>query len=547
MELIPARMVNEVEYCPRLFALEWIHGEWADSAETVDGRRVHRRVDQESQPSLPDPAQEDPDRPVVRRSVLLGDPALGIIARIDLVQAEGKVAVPVDFKRGTVPDCPEGAWPPERVQVCAQGLLLRAHGYEADHGVLYFAESKRRVRVDFDPPLVQATLAAIARARQIAAEGKLPPPLVDSPKCRGCSLVGICLPDEHNLILGLTQEVRPLVPPRDDALPLYVQLQGGSLGKSHDEIVIRDRKAELGRVRLEETSRIAVLGNVTVTTPLLHELAARDIPVTFHSYGGWHLGTFTPTWGHNVQSRIAQHRAAADPGTALALSRAFIESKIRNARVMLRRNGEQVEPQVLARLKELADQVGRMEDLDSLRGVEGAAARLYFQSFRQMIRTELRDRFDLDGRNRRPPMDPVNALLSFAYACLARDLTVTAAAVGLDPFVGFLHQPRPGRAALALDLMEELRPVVADSVVIQAINNGEVGPGDFHVRTTGVALTDGGRRSFIAAYERRMDQLATHPVLNTRLSMRRILEVQVRLLAKVLLGELPAYPQYRIR
>lgn len=547
MELIPARMVNEVEYCPRLFALEWIHGEWADSAETVDGRRVHRRVDQESQPSLPDPAQEDPDRPVVRRSVLLGDPALGIIARIDLVQAEGKVAVPVDFKRGTVPDCPEGAWPPERVQVCAQGLLLRAHGYEADHGVLYFAESKRRVRVDFDPPLVKATLAAIARARQIAAEGKLPPPLVDSPKCRGCSLVGICLPDEHNLILGLTQEVRPLVPPRDDALPLYVQLQGGSLGKSHDEIVIRDRKAELGRVRLEETSRIAVLGNVTVTTPLLHELAARDIPVTFHSYGGWHLGTFVPTWGHNVQSRIAQHRAAADPAAALALSQAFIESKIRNARVMLRRNGEQVEPQVLARLKELADQVGRMEDLYSLRGVEGAAARLYFQSFRQMIRTELRDRFDLDGRNRRPPMDPVNALLSFAYACLARDLTVTAAAVGLDPFVGFLHQPRPGRAALALDLMEELRPVVADSVVIQAINNGEVGPGDFHVRTTGVALTDGGRRSFIAAYERRMDQLATHPVLNTRLSMRRILEVQVRLLAKVLLGELPAYPQYRIR
>lgn len=547
MELIPARMVNEVEYCPRLFALEWIHGEWADSAETVDGRRVHRRVDQESQPSLPDPGQEDPDRPVVRRSVLLGDPALGIIARIDLVQAEGKVAVPVDFKRGTVPDCPEGAWPPERVQVCAQGLLLRAHGYEADHGVLYFAESKRRVRVDFDPPLVQATLAAIARARQIATDGKLPPPLIDSPKCRGCSLVGICLPDEHNLILGLTQEVRPLVPPRDDALPLYVQLQGGSLGKSHDEIVIRDRKAELGRVRLEETSRIAVLGNVTVTTPLLHELAARDIPVTFHSYGGWHLGTFTPTWGHNVQSRIAQHRAAADPGAALALSQAFVESKIRNARVMLRRNGEQVDPQVILRLKELADQVGRTEDLDILRGVEGAAARLYFQSFRQMIRTDLRDRFDLDGRNRRPPMDPVNALLSFAYACLARDLTVTAAAVGLDPFVGFLHQPRPGRAALALDLMEELRPVVADSVVIQAINNGEVGPGDFHVRTTGVALTDGGRRSFIAAYERRMDQLATHPVLNTRLSMRRILEVQVRLLAKVLLGELPSYPQYRIR
>lgn len=293
MELIPARMLNEVTYCPRLFALEWLHGEWADSAETVDGRRVHRRVDQESQASLPDP-QEDPERPVVRRSVLLGDPDLGVIARIDLVEAEGEFAVPVDFKRGSVPDVPEGAWPPERVQVCAQGLLLRAHGYRSDHGVLYFAESKRRVLVQFDADLIAATHQAIATARAIAQDGRLPPPLVDSPRCRGCSLVGICLPDEHNLLLGLTSEVRPLVPPRDDALPLYVQLQGGSLGKSGDEIAIRDRKAEIGRVRLEETSRIAILGNVTLTTPLLHELAGRDIPVSFHSYGGWHLGTFVP-------------------------------------------------------------------------------------------------------------------------------------------------------------------------------------------------------------------------------------------------------------
>ncbi|RME25629.1 MAG: CRISPR-associated endonuclease Cas1 [Deltaproteobacteria bacterium] len=538
-------MVNEVVYCPRLFALEYLHGEWADTADTEDGRRVHRNVDKESEASLPDP-EEDEERPVVRRSVMLGDPDLGVIGRLDLVEAEGNRAVPVDYKRGRAPDIPHNAWPPERVQVCCQGLLLRAHGYECDHGVLYFAGSRRRVEVRFDDELIEQTHAAIAEARRIVEAGTLPPPLVDSPRCKGCSLVGICLPDEHNLLAGRTERVRPLVPPRDDALPLYVRLQGGSLGKKGDEIVIRERREEIGRVRIEDTSRVAILGNVSVTTPLLQTLARRDIPVSFHTSGGWHVGTFVPNWGHNVQTRIAQHRAAADPERALALARAFIESKIRNGRVILRRNGEPGADR-LQRLKELADEARDAESLDSLRGVEGVAARVYFEALPTMIRTELRDRFEFSGRNRRPPKDPVNALLSFAYACLARELTVTCMSIGMDAYVGFLHQPRPGRAALALDLMEELRPVVADSVVIGAINNGEVQPDDFIERHTGVALTDAGRRRFIQAFERRMDTLATHPVLGTRLSMRRILEVQARLLGKVVLGELPTYPQYRIR
>ena len=508
--------------------------------------RVHRRVDQESIASLPDP-DDEPGRPISRRSVHLGDPELGIVAKIDLVEVDGDgTVVPVDYKRGRPAPGPTRAWPPERVQVCAQGLLLRAHGFRCTRGLLYFAGTKERVQVDFDDALVQETTDAIARARQIEEKGELPPPLVDSPKCRGCSLIGICLPDEHNLLLGATDRVRPLVPPRDDALPLYVRLHGGSLGKKGGEIVVRDRGKVTGTVRLEETSRVALLGNVSITTPLLHELARRDIPVSLHSYGGWHLGTFVPTWGHNVQSRIAQHRVASDRPAALRLARAFVEAKIRNCRVMLRRNGD-VPDALLQRLKELAQDASQAGDTEVLMGLEGVAARLYFGGFSSMFRREMRDEFAMDGRNRRPPRDPVNALLSFAYACLARELTNTCAAIGLDPFVGFLHRPRPGRAALALDLMEELRPVVADSVVINAVNNGEVGPGDFIRRATGVALSDKGRRAFIATFERRMDQLATHPALGTRLSMRRIVEVQARLLGKVLLGELDEYPQYRIR
>ena len=155
--------------------------------------------------------------------------------------------------------------------------------------------------------------------------------------------------------------------------------------------------------------------------------------------------------------------------------------------------------------------------------------------------------FDLAGRNRRPPRDPINALLSFAYALLGKELVVTLGAVGLDPLLGFYHQPRFGRAALALDLMEEFRPLVADSVVISALNNGEINDNHFVRSPFGCALNKHGRRRLIQAYERRMDHQITHPVFNYRISYRRILEVQTRLLSRLLLGEIDDYPMFRTR
>lgn len=547
--LLPARMLNEVAYCPRLFVLEWVHGEWADSADTVEGRAVHRRVDKPSRAGLPPPEEPaaDDGRPVPVRSVLLSDEALRLIARIDLVEADGSRVVPIDYKKGSPPDVPEGAWEPERVQVCAQALLLRAHGYTCTEGALWFAAARRRVVVPIEEPLITRTLALRDRALELARVGDLPPPLVDSPKCNGCSLVGICLPDEVNLLAGRGAEVRPLVAARDDGLPLYVRLQGGSVGKDHEEIVVREKGQESGRARIAETSRVAILGNASVSTPLLHALADADIPVAIHSYGGWFRGVFHAASGHNVYGRIAQHRVASDSSSALSIARSFVRSKIHNQRVYLRRNAEELPDEVLVRLKELGDDVERAGDTAVLMGVEGIAARFYFESFPRMIKGSLRERFRFDGRNRRPPRDPVNALLSFAYACLVRECTIVAHQVGLDPYVGFLHQPRPGRPALALDLMEEMRPVIADSAVLNALNNEVVGPDDFLVHPTGVALRDGARNRFITVFERRMDELATHPVFGTRLSYRRILELQARLLVRVLTGELPKYPEYRVR
>jgi CRISPR-associated protein Cas1 len=544
-KLLPVRMLNEYIYCPRLFGLEHVHGEWAPSADTADGDRVHRRVDRETRADLEDLGEDGPRQ---ARSVYLSDEELGLVAKIDLVEGDGDEVVPIDYKRGSPPKNAHRAWDPERVQVCAQGLLLRRHGHTCDRGFLWFAETRQRVEVVFDEELIALTLEGRDRALALVESGgqELPPPLIDSPKCPRCSLVGICLPDETNQLAGRSTGVRPMIPARDDGVPLHVQLVGGKLGKSHDEIVIRDRKEEVGRARIGDTSALTLYGNATISTPLLSALAERGIPIAFHSYGGWFRALAIPAGGHGVPGRIRQHQVASDPTEALKFARSFIAAKIQNCRVLLRRNGEGLAQAVLVDLKQLAKKAGRAGSAEELLGLEGAAARLYFQNFTTMLRADEAD-FDFAGRNRRPPRDPVNALLSFAYSFLARECTAALHRVGLDPYVGLMHRARPGRPALALDLMEEFRPILADSAVIRALNNGEVERRDFVVRSTGTSFTQAGRRKFISTIERRMVEEVTHPSFGTRLSYRRVLEVQARLLAKSFLGDLPEYPAFRVR
>jgi CRISPR-associated protein Cas1 len=206
----------------------------------------------------------------------------------------------------------------------------------------------------------------------------------------------------------------------------------------------------------------------------------------------------------------------------------------------------------LQKLKGLAERIPSADDAGVLMGMEGSAARIYFQAFAGMLRPRNEEAealltFDFTGRRKRPPVDPVNALLSYAYSLLTKDLTITCWTVGLDPFLGFLHRPRYGRPSLALDVMEEFRPLIADSVVLTAINTGAVRVSDFLWRGPAVALKPEGRKRFLQCYERRMDALVTHPVFGTRISYRRALELQVRLLSRCLLGELPQYVGFRTR
>jgi CRISPR-associated protein Cas1 len=508
--------------------------------------------------SLPALESESPDA---------ADSIMHHASRITAHASRSMEVCPVDYKAGA-PRVGEGGieiWDADRMQLGVQALVLRDNGYTCNEGVIYYRETKQRVRLPITPELALWVEDRIAAARQ-AATAAIPPPLVASPKCPRCSLVTVCLPDETRLLAAPTSQpstlnpqpdgVRRLIAARDDSRALYLSTQGLRVGRSDEVLQIKQEKSLVEEVRINDVSHVALFGNIQITTQTIQTLCELEVPVTYFSMGGWFYGL---TRGHelkNVFLRIEQFRLARDPATCLRLARQFVQGKIRNHRTMLMRNHVEAPPATLLKLKQYAEAATRAESIESLLGVEGGAAAAYFGELSGMIKPadELDDQipgaevptqqvfnFNFHGRNRRPPTDPVNALLSLAYSLLAKDCLLAALAVGFDPYVGFYHQPRFGRPALALDLMEEFRPLVAESAVLTCINNRVVSEGDFVQAGQAVNLSAAGRKRFFQAYEQRMSALLTHPIFDYKVSYRRALELQARLLAKVLTGEIPEY------
>lgn len=572
--LLPLRMLNEYAYCPRLFHFMHVEGRWEDNQFTVEGRHAHRRVDALDH-LLPDApkaaaAPDDNERsadepgddpPAISRSVPLSSETLGLSAKLDLVSTDGDLAIPVETKRGRVPDNPQRSWEPERVQLMAQGLLLREHGYRCDHGILYFAGSRTRVQIDFTPELEARTLELLRLAREASHATALPPPLEDSPKCNGCSLAGICLPDETNALLHvpadpssqLTVDGRParrLYPVRDDATPFYVQEQGAFVGCSKQRITVKKSGTELASVKLQDMSQLVLCGNVQVSTQAMQVLCEASIPVVYLSTGHWFYGISHGIHLRNAYDRAAQFRVAADPAACLSFARQLVAAKAENQRTLLRRNApaDPATDRSLRDIDGLVEQLPSVGSLEQLLGMEGAIAAAYFSRFATLLKPRDFDaQWDFSGRNRRPPRDPVNALLSFGYAMLAKECTVALLAEGLDPWWGLYHQPRHGRPALALDVMEPFRPAIVDSAVIFAINTGMVQLSSFQLSSSGCILKPDGRKSFIQAYDARLDQLITHPTFDYRCSWRVVIRLQARLLARWFRGEIPVYTNITTR
>jgi CRISPR-associated protein Cas1 len=550
--------------------------------------------DAQSTSPQPSPQSGESETEMIHsRSVQMGSERLGIVAKMDLVEVRAArvgetgddlagdlfaalEVCPVDYKAGTPKPGEEmnELWDTDKMQLGLQALILRDNGYACNEGVIYYRATKQRVRLPITSELEGWIREKIAEAKRVVT-GPIPAPLVHSPKCVRCSLAPVCLPDETRMLAQPAVKVeidagdkaaadgrspdgapRRLIAARDDTRALYLNTPGYRVGCKDEVLTVKDKDKLIEEVRMRDVSHVALFGNIQISTQAIQSLCEQEVPVTYFSMGGWFYGI---TRGHalkNVFLRMEQFRLAREEKFCLGLARQFVHGKIRNHRTLLMRNHLEPSEAIIGKLKRASEDALAAASIEELLGIEGAAASQYFQQFGGMVKVEddlpglgmaienTKQRmfnFNFNHRNRRPPTDPVNAMLSLAYSMLAKDCTLAALAVGFDPYLGFYHQPRFGRPALGLDLMEEFRPLIAESTVLNCINNRIVTDKDFVKAGQAVNLTVPGRKRFFQTYEQRMSSLITHPLFDYKVSYRRALELQARLLAKTLTGEIADY------
>lgn len=336
---------------------------------------------------------------------------------------------------------------------------------------------------------------------------------------------------------------------------VFVSTEGAWLSKDGANIVVEVDGAAVGRVPIHQIGGVVCFGRVGMSSPLMGHLAENGVAVSFLTEHGKFVARVEGAQSGNVLLRRRQYQAVDEPEAATAVVRAIVAAKIANQRAVIRRALRDYGAGVTVTATEALDDAARRlsdaarlsaaaSDIDAARGYEGTAGAAYFGAFDHLIRVD-DDAFRFRGRNRRPPLDPVNALLSFLYAIVGHDCRGALETVGLDPQVGFLHRDRPGRAGLALDLMEEFRPILADRVALSLINRRQVKADDFVTDDGGaVALTDDARKRVLAAYQERKREDILHPFLDEKATIGLLPHLQARLLARHLRGDLDGYPPF---
>ena len=336
---------------------------------------------------------------------------------------------------------------------------------------------------------------------------------------------------------------------------LYVTLAESRLRLDNDTLRVMVGDDTRLRVPLHHLQAVVCFGHVGISAPLMHRLADDAIALVLLDDAGRFKARLEGATGGNVLLRQAQHRAAGDTAFTLNLARSVVGGKLRNQRAVLLRGAREAKAEgdeaaltrsaqnIAASLRALPE----ADSLDAMRGVEGEAARGYFAALNLLVRADLRDSFAMDGRTRRPPRDRMNALLSFLYSMWTNDCRSACEAAGLDPQIGFLHAVRPGRASLALDLVEEFRPW-ADRLALSLINRGQIDATAFVQREGGAVLLEGdARKAVVVAFQERKQEALTHPVLAESLPLGLVPLVQARLLARHLRGEAALYPPFALR
>lgn len=523
MEPIPISLVLHTVFCPRRAWLESV-GERTDTMQMQAGSTAHRRADDASQSTSRE-----------HRAVDIRSKRLGLSGRCDVVEGnvDGPLTV-VEYKATPVRNRP-AVTDANRVQLALQRLCLEEMGFEVAGTEVYFTGHRRRVEVSLTDEDVDSAEEAVALTREVIGSSTAPEPLVGDRRCESCSHVSVCLPDERRYEAAR----RRVLVPAPDAQIVHVATPGSRASLESGRLRVRHGGDELLSVPIERVLGLVVHGNADVSSALLRELCWRDRRVVWCSWSGrvigWSQGADSP----NGLQRVAQHVASAEG--RLDIAQAMVSAKIANQATLLRRNGD--DTAAVTRMRALQRSARDSPSLMDLLGVEGEAAGLYFGSFGSMLEGRAAE-FGASrwaGRSRRPAPDPVNAALDYTYALLLGDCIRALVSCGLDPHAGFLHSSSRNKPALALDLMEEFRAPVADSVVVRAFRNGELTARDFVDVMGACRLSDRGRKQLIGGFERRMETAFKHPLFGYDATWRRCVEIQARLVLGAIDGTQQAY------
>ena len=526
---IPISLVTHTAFCPRRAWLESV-GEKTDTMQMQAGTEAHRRADDASQ-----------SRPAEHRAVNIRSERLGLSGRCDVVEgtADGPLTV-VEYKATPVRRRPE-VTEANRLQLALQRICLEEMGHVVAGTEVYFTGHRRRVEVDLTAADLRGAEEAVARTRSIITSERAPEPLQDDRRCQWCSHESVCLPAEHRYEASR----RRVVAAAPDAQIVHVTTPGSRASLSSGRLEVKKDGESLLSVPIERVLGLVVHGNADVSSALLRELCWRDRCVVWCSWSGrvigWSRGADSP----NGLQRVRQHVASAEG--RLDIAQQMVAAKIANQATLLRRNGDA--PEAVARMRRLQRDTLEAPSLTDLLGVEGEAASLYFGAFSTMLEGRAA-RFAASqwkGRCRRPAPDPVNAALDYTYAILLGECVRALVACGLDPHAGFLHSSSRNKPALALDLMEEFRAPVADSVVVRALRNGEMDEADFTSVMGACRMTDRGRKQLIAGFERRIETSFRHPVFDYDVTWRRAIEVQARLILGAIDGTQRDYKGVTVR
>jgi len=545
--------LHALAYCERLFYLEEVEEIRVADEAIWEGRRLHLELDEPGE--------------VVE--LTLESATLGLRGRLDAVRRRSGELYPIEHKRGRCKRGPGNApeaWDSDVLQVAAYAMLLEEHtGHEVNEARVRYHRDNVTVRVPITDGERCRVAAWIARARELTRSPDRPPVTTEERKCVRCSLAPVCLPEEARFAQA-EEPLEPeperaaaptpvrLYPPDTERRSLHVVGHGARVGRTGDTLEIVERDAEARtRVGAREVSDLVLHGHAQITTQALRLCASEEIPVHFIAAGGAHIGTFSGGNG-GVQRRIRQYRGLTDDAFALSLARRLIMAKIEmQLRHLLRasRKDTALREAIADPLETLRGSLRRAAhagDRETLMGHEGNAARAYFAALSELVTPEAGDLMRPRGRSRRPPEDRFNALLSFGYALLHRDILGSILRVGLEPAFGVLHQPRSAAYPLALDLTKLFRVPVVDMAVLGAVNRRMFQPErDFTITGRQVWLSDDGRRTMIEVYERRKHEEYRHDILGFSLSYARMMELEVRLLEKEWSSEPGLFARFRIR